>query len=301
MSLKEFKKKVAPYIVDVGHVPLLKETILYSLFAERLHSLIISPPSVGAKSSMRFFLERVSPNFVYIASGGWTRKVGIADAIIQMNRGIAFFDEIQRATSDELQILYDILQFQIIKRTIHKINKEYPADVNIIATANPVGFDGSWKNYGNIEIMREQITIEKSLLRRFHIIICMDNYKLNEFDKVIKKKDKISFSDDELKELEEFRKYIIRALTIDPEYKVPSFVYNFLHNLKSFDRYVLFPVTPELKDGIINTAIARARIDLSHKVKSEHWDDVIKFYFNVLKTSGLREDLIRQKFMKGVE
>jgi len=296
-------KLVAPHILDVNwQVKLLKETILYQLFADHFNVFVCAAPSIGAKSNFRITLEKITPPnfFNYIFIGGRTTKIGMMESIGRTREGLIMIDEIHRAGIQERMHLYDLLQFQVIKIDKFGEHLEQKAKVNIIGMCNPKP-NGLWNSYGNIPEMRRQIPADMAFLRRFHASMFLRDYTPKEFDKINRFKGSIKKPYVTEDECEFFQDELMKRRMLEPEGEPPENVFNFLKNMKKFSGDIITPVTNELMDGIKEVAKARARLRNSDTIETQDWKHTLEFYITCLHTSGLTKSLIKRKFIKGIE
>lgn len=298
-DFKKFYDLVARHVLEVNfQVSAMKEAILYQLFADKLHCFVCGYPSSGAKSSFRSSLKKICPSFAYVLTGGWTTKIGIGENIKRVREGLIMLDEINKLSSGDVGIMYDILQFQVLKVDKCGMHHEYPAKVNILGLCNPKPH-GKWHAFGNVDVMREQLPVNQALMRRFHINIFLRDYTPEEFDKVNRFKENVHNPVISPEDTNWFQEQIIQKRAIQPKGRVPEKVYNFLKNLKIFKDDIITPVTPELFEGILQIAIARARIRGSDVISKSDWRKTLEFYVKCLRTSGLTNRLIEKKLMRG--
>ena len=270
--IKIFSEQVVPSTHSVGLVYLIKEVIIYSILADRLNTLIVSPPSVGAKSTLARWLSEVAPDRFFLISGtGSITMAGVRDSIISVGnkKGLLFFDEIHRAPSQVKQLLFDLLQFHrvhIRKKlpTGHTYARDIPINCNVIATLNPTNNPERpdyWIRYGDVSMMRNQISLDMSLLRRFHILLAIPDYTDKEFYRIISTTDK---GENKLEIAKEKIQQLINIVKdIEPKLNdIPDFVKTYLATLKQYDEQLILPITPELKEGIVELAKAIARISV---------------------------------------
>ncbi|MCK4491949.1 MAG: hypothetical protein KAU03_04950 [Candidatus Altiarchaeales archaeon] len=301
-SLKFVKSIISPHILDVGQVKLFKEAISYQIFADKLNILCMSSTSSGAKSSLRYSLIKLLDNFNYCTAGRLTGIGMSEEAMIVGDGGILLIDEIERLPSDALTPLYDILQFQTLKISKHGMHETMPVPIKILATCNPRGNRSEWIAYGNTGSMRDQLPFPIPFLRRFHIPIFLRSYTSEEFDRINRFKAKFKKENPEgvtydKKAINEFNKYIDDSRNMEYKKDVPDRVFRFLKNIKMFEDYILTPITPELLEGIVETAKARARIEMSEEITKSMWDDVMRFLINCLSTGGLSMRLIERRIL----
>ena len=297
-DFKNFYDLVAPQVYEANYqVSLLKEAILYQIFADKLHCLVIGHPSVGGKSFFRKSLELVCPSFDYAFVKGWTTKIGIGETALRVGEGLLMLDEVHKLSTSDMAILYDLLQFQVIKISKFGTNELLSAPVNVIGMGNPKPH-GYWNAYGNVQLMRKQLPVDMALLRRFHINIFLRDYSDNEFDSVNKFKETSHNPFVPKDDAIWFQNEVVERRQLSPIGKVPENIFNFLKNMKKFENDIVTPVTSELFDGIIQVATARARIEKSEQIKKSDWDKTLEFYVKCLRTSGLTNRLIEKKLLK---
>lgn len=298
-NLEFLMRAIAPHILDLPVTKLIKESICYQLFADRLNFLCVGSAGSGAKSSMRFSLQKLLPlNFDYIAPTGVT-NVGIRELAISFSDfGLVIIDEMGRLDNDDIKCLWDIMQAQTVKIDKHGYHKEEKTPINILCLSNPKGNYGEWANYGKVETMRLQLPYEKSLLRRFHFNIFTRSYSEQEFDAInrfiLKQgKDKPSYDEDFIKEFNDYIN-VARSININLENeKIPEHIFNFLKNVKRLENYIISPITPELARGVHQIALAKARIRMSEDgISKEDWSGTVDFLIRTLQTGGLNRRLI---------
>ena len=286
-------------IKSTKKIRIIKDTLVFLLVCDKLNVFVVAPPSVGAKSSMsRFFTDIMPDRFFLISGTGSITKAGVRDRIIEVGKkkGLLFFDEVHNSPSDVKKLLYDLLQFhkvQIIKKKGYRtITSDVSVYCNILATANPT--DSYWVSYGDIDSMKEQIPIDPVILRRFHLIIPVDDYDINEYRTICSNLlESIKISDLE----EKISKFIDVSKNINTIINdIPKFVVDYLTKLKEHDQYLLFPVTPEMKVALVELAKGTARLStlLNPKkykfylekgvvVKDNHWKFAINFLNRTLE------------------
>lgn len=302
MESKEFKKfynLVSPDILEVNEqVALLKEAVLYQIFSPHFNVFVCGHPGAGAKSSMRKSLTKICPSFDYVFLGGYATSKGMAQTIMGVREGLVMLDEINKATGSNRAMLMDVLQFQVLKVDKYGEHMFIKTPVNILALSNPKPH-GKWNSYGNIQLMRRQLPTDIAFLRRFHANIFLRDYKPKEFDQVNRFKESIHNPIISDTDTEWFQNEVVQKRMLEPRGGVPERVYNFLKNLKLFEDEIVTPISNELIDGVRNAAMARAIIRNSERIERKDWNGAMMFYRNCLKTSGLSNRLILQKFVKG--
>jgi len=304
-NLEYMKSIIAPHILDVGYVSLIKESLIYQLFSDKMHVLTIGAAGSCAKSSFRYSLSELIPNnFNYVTVSGLT-KVGLNEVARKfLMWGLISLDEadkIQKDMPDAMNTLLEMMQTQTVKITKHKTDKPYSTPVNIFATANPNLNRNEWMNYGDVNSMRKQLPFSVPLLRRFHFVIFTDKYTTEEFYKInmfiCKNIENKNMYDEEF--VDGFNNYIERARAIpirgmkDPEKEVPESVSRFINNIKDNEDRIIYPVTNEIWRGILAVAWANARIRLSKKLEQCDWDNTIRFLTETMKTVGVNEYFVR--------
>jgi len=286
-------------IKTTENIKLIKDTLVYLLVCDKLNVFVIAPPSVGAKSSMsRFFTDIIPDRFFLISGTGSITKAGVRDRIIEIGKrkGLLFFDEMHNAPPDIKKLLYDLLQFHRVQ-TIKKMGfKTITSDVqvycNILATANPI--DSYWTMYGDIDKMKEQIPLDSVIMRRFHLIIPVEDYSTKEFRDICSDVGKNINVEELIYKIETFIKTSKDIEVIQDN--IPKYVVDYLTRLKENDDYLLFPVTPELKVAITELAKGTARLstllnpkkykeymEKGIKMNEEHWKFAVNFFNRTLE------------------
>ncbi len=297
-NINTLKTIIAPHILDVGAVPLIKEALIYQLFADRLNFFCIGSAGSGAKSSYRYSIMKLIPdNFDFVTPTGLT-NVGLREVAMSFpDWGILSVDEMDKLAGDDIKCLLDIMQFQTVKITKHDHNEEYRAPISIFAIANPKGNNNEWRNWGNPQSMKEQMPFGASMLRRFHFTLFTRSYTEDEFDKINRfiannKINDVNYSDGFKEQMTE---YIVNARSIEIDLnrqKVPERIFQFLKNVKRIEHHLISPITPELCRGVVQIALSKARIRLSNEIEDEDWSSTMEFLLKCLHTAGLHPRLL---------
>ena len=153
----------------------------------------------------------------------------------------------------------------------------------------------AWIEYGNINLMRQQLPFSVPLLRRFHINLFTRAYTEDEFDKInrfiTRNGANKPLYDREL--LNDFSKYLDEARDIEIQInKIPEKVFSFLKNVKRMERNLITPITPELAKGVLEIAKANARIRLDSEITEDDWSHVVGFLIRTLEGGGLTHRLV---------
>ena len=299
-KIEQLKQIIAPHILDVGVVPLIKEALVYQLFADRMSFLVIGSVSSGSKSSYTDSLSMLVPdNFDYVSSEKLTNAGLIYLARMHNDWLLICVDEFDKIPREDKNSLLSIGQKQRLKIVKHKVNKIIKAPFNIFAVGNPKGNNNEWIQFGNVEQMREQMPDMLPMLRRFHFNIFAPPYTASEFRRINEFKinrfnREISYPEDFIIK---FNSYIEEARQIKiniTEDDLPKRFLDFLDSARKYQSHIVPPITNELTDGIVNTAIARARIRHDNKVSEEDWSAVMIFLTKCLATGGLTPHLVRK-------
>ena len=59
INKRRILKLIAPNVVDIAQVPIIKEAVLYQLFAPKLHILVIGDAGACAKTTFSESLEKL--------------------------------------------------------------------------------------------------------------------------------------------------------------------------------------------------------------------------------------------------
>lgn len=310
MRLEDIKKYIAPTIIDVAQIPLLKEACVYQLLAPKLHILVIGDPAAGAKTSIADSLRMIyGDGFAF-----FTNKAtgpGLRDKMLSLKKhdfSVAIFDEFPNASKELKDMMLDILQRQTI--TINLSDKyggssEHRIPSNIYATANPIG--SKWKVYGDIDLMKRQLPLNVAELRRFHLYICTRNYDMHEYRDVKdgffskdKETDFNQFYKDHMQEYEDLKEEIMDMRDIKVSVELNETASKFLDNLKKFENDLVFPITVEVFAGFKNLTTAICRLDKADEAKDKHLNAAVDFSIKAMLTNGLLDEHNRMT-VKGIE
>ncbi|MHA1169527.1 MAG: hypothetical protein ACTSRU_17005 [Candidatus Hodarchaeales archaeon] len=301
---EKIMKLIAPNIVKVGQVDIIKEACFYQLFADKLHILVLGDAGASAKSTFADSLAELYPGYSFFDSRGNISVPGVRDSLLENKRHsytMAFFDEFPRMKADIMGIMFTLMQKQklisnIAARSNPTGGKGVYIPVNVFATANPVG--DMWTAYGDVASMRAQLPLGSAILRRFHLPICTGKYGYEGFGKLAKEYFKtdefINFFQDHEDDYEDAKELIEDCRKIRVKVTLPSMGYDFIMKMKKFENELVFPISGELLAELKHMVIARARMDGVSETTDKHWFDVMNTYGKVIATHGLTDKLIRR-------
>ncbi|MBI2938460.1 MAG: hypothetical protein HYY22_09655 [Thaumarchaeota archaeon] len=260
----ELLSLLAPEVLDIGDVPLIKEVLLHLLFADRLNVLVIAAPSVGAKTLLRNALERCAPALYNHYCGSRDSHVDFAEALSGIGEGVLALAGLDAMTGDEKVVLYDILSSQQVKIRPQGYVYEYEAKINIYAQANPTSSTAA----GRGKHAKPTLPVDEKFLEYCHCTILSKPYSAAEFEDLTRfiptaKKP----SEENVKKL---RGYLQRARSIQLIHDgPPEEVYEFLKAVYRQREKLPIPITAEMEKGIIELAKAHSRIRLSSRVNRD--------------------------------
>jgi hypothetical protein len=307
INKQELLKLIGPNIIDVSQVPIIKEAILYQLFADKLHIFVLGDAGACAKSSYAPSIRALCPRFAHIQASSNPSGPGVRDAMLKLRTGwgTAVFDEVPRMPAKSKGMLFEILQMQSVTINLaesHGGSQTFQLNANIYATANPKG--EKWRSYGDIQSMKVQMPLPIPLLRRFHIPICTRDYTPEEFHDIQIKYYQIEekfedYLNEHLDEYEDAQERITQARKIKVNIThLPDFADTFLTRLKKFENDLVFPVSGEVFETFKNLVRSRTRWDLCDTPSDKHWQEAINFYTSIIQTWGLTKEMIVRKFTR---
>jgi hypothetical protein len=255
----ELLSLLAPEVLDIGDVPLIKEALLHLLFADRLNVLIVAAPSVGAKTLLRNALERYAPALYNHYCGSSDRHVDFAEALSGVGEGVLTLAGLDSMTGDEKVVLYDILSSQKVNIRPQGDTYEYDAKITIYAQAAPAASTGRGKH------SKLTLPVDEKFLEYCHCIIIAKPYSAAEFDNLTRFIPTAKKPGEEA--VKKLRNYLQRARSIQPTHDgPPEEVYEFLKAVYRQRDKLPIPITAELENGIIELSKAHSRIRLSSRV-----------------------------------
>lgn len=186
---KKFINSIAPSIYGLEEV---KEAILLQLFGGvphflpdgtkirgDIHILLVGDPSV-AKSQLLKYVSQLVPRAKYVSGkgtttagltatvvrdeefmGGWVLEAG---AMVLCNKSVICIDEFDKMTKEDQIAMHEALEQQTISIAKASIVATLPAQVSVLAGANP-----KFSRFDPYRPIAEQIDIPETLLSRFDL------------------------------------------------------------------------------------------------------------------------------------
>ncbi len=186
---QKFIRSIAPSIYGMERI---KEAILLQLFGGvphalpdgtrirgDIHILLVGDPSV-AKSQLLKYVSQLVPRAKYVSGkgtttagltatvirdeefmGGWVLEAG---AMVLCNRSIICIDEFDKMTKEDQIAMHEALEQQTISIAKASIVATLPAQVSVLAGANP-----KFSRFDPYRPISEQIDIPETLLSRFDL------------------------------------------------------------------------------------------------------------------------------------
>ncbi len=182
-------KSIAPSMKGMEEV---KEALLLQMFGGvpqylpdgtrirgDIHILLVGDPSVG-KSQLLKFVSNLIPRAKYVSGkgttgagltatvvrdeefmGGWVLEAG---AMVLANKSIICIDEFDKMSKEDRVAMHEALEQQTISIAKASIIATLPAQVAVLAAANP-----KFSRFDPYRPISEQINIEETLLSRFDL------------------------------------------------------------------------------------------------------------------------------------
>lgn len=273
-AYERLSKYIAPNILGLAEI---KEIILLQLFAkERFHILLVGDPGTG-KTDLMHSVQRLSP---VSSSGLGSGTSGAGLSVIMKgkemelgllplaNNGICCIDELNLMQKNDRASLYSAMEGGFVTYDKKGIHKKIPANVRILATANPVGDKFVGKS---LSVLKQQIPFDAALLSRFHLTYVIrepDAHKLATIASKIVRSESIKFREEDL---DYIKGYVEYALGFDVEFDVADekLISNFIEETKQEEHKYVVEIGPRLVHGIMRVSQARARLELRHKTTRE--------------------------------
>ena len=200
-----YEKIVASLAPSMYGMEKIKEAIALQLFSGvphnlpdgtrirgDIHLLLIGDPSTG-KSQMLKLISNIIPRGKYVAGrgttaagltatvirdeefmGGWVLEAG---AMVLANKGIIAIDEFDKMSQQDQIAMHEALEQQTISIAKASIIATLPAQVSVIAGANPKYF-----RFDPYRPIAEQINIPDTLLARFDVKFALRDIPNKEMD-----------------------------------------------------------------------------------------------------------------------
>lgn len=274
-QVKEFAKKafpflttqLSPHLVGVEHI---KEAVALQLvMPERFHILLLGDPGTGKTDILRSAAE-----FAHISSfglGSGASKAGLAVSmvgkqlheglLVQASGGLCCIDELNLMKVEDRAALYNAMEKGVVHYDKGSHHQVFPADVRLLATANPKGDQFRGKG---AETLRKQLPFEGALLSRFNLVFIVrkpDVKQFREISKQVLQKQAKPLSKEDIQFIHE---YVRRARALDvmlPPH-LEKHILDAATEYKAKEKELLFEVTPRLTRGLVSLAKAAAAIEL---------------------------------------
>ncbi|MBN1175554.1 ATP-binding protein [Candidatus Woesearchaeota archaeon] len=285
---------IAPNILGLAEI---KESVLLLLFSkERFHILLVGDPGTGKTDIIRS-AQRLAPISSF-GLGSGTSGAGLSVSMkgkeLELgllplaHQGICCIDELNLMQVRDRAALYSAMEKGFVTYDKKGMHKQIPAEIRILATANPVGdkFVGR-----SLSVLKEQLPFDAALLSRFHLSYVIrepDAHKLATIAKKIVKSDSIKLREEDL---EYIKGYIEYSLKQDVEFdkRYAQLISDFIEDVKTNESKYVVEIGPRLVHGIMRLAQARARIELRDKTTKEDVLEAIR----LVKDSLYIEDIVR--------
>lgn len=301
-----FDKIIAPHILKQD---ILKEISAIALFSVRkpFYALIISEPAV-AKSQIALWIEKRTANTKFIegtklTSAGLTMtKMGktiIMGALPQTHMGTLYFDELDKTPHSETPALYSSManhEFTVTKANLNA--SHIPSRQSGVFYCNPKG-EHFMSNHP--EIIKQQIPFESTaFLTRFHIVLCLFSYTVEEFVEVTRHqikselgKVKQSIIDDNLKIWNDYIEYARKYNIVWRHSKrAEELISIFAMEIYKQQKNLALPISARINEGIMALSEAYARSELSEKISLKHILKSIRLMLKCLSNIGLDERIV---------
>ncbi|MFH7835393.1 MAG: minichromosome maintenance protein MCM, partial [Candidatus Aenigmatarchaeota archaeon] len=314
---------IAPSIYGMDDI---KKAIVFQLFGgERriypdktkvrgdIHILLLGDPST-AKSQLLKLVSNIIPRGKYVSGhgtsaagltatvikdeeflGGWVLEAG---AMVLANKGILAIDEFDKMSKEDQIAMHEALEQQTISIAKASIVATLPAQVSVLAGANP-----KFSRFDRFKSISEQIDIPQTLLSRFDLKFAL--FDIPDIEKDEKIADHIMktrlnpASVEPIIKPEFLRKYIAYArknihpeLTQEALERIKKF-YIEMRSMYSSAKDAV-PITLRQQEALIRLAEASAKIRLSDKVTIEDAERAIEIMNVSIRQLGY--DVETQKF-----
>jgi len=304
--LERIETVIAPEILGQR---LLKELSTLALFGVRkpFYILVISDPAV-AKSQIALWIEKRTPNTKFIegtkltGAGMTMSRIGKQiriGALPQTHMGTLFLDELDKTPISQAVSLYSSManhEFTITKASISI--QHCPSKQSGVFYCNP---KGEKFISDNPEIIKSQLPFHSmAFLTRFHISLCLFQYKLEMFEKVTRHQYKASLGRVKEsiidKDLEVWKDYVRFARLYEIRWvhskRIEDIIAIFSREVYKQQDHLALPVSPRLNEGVIAIAEAYARMELNDYVGVRHVVKALNTLLICLEKIGLDKRIV---------
>ena len=280
-------KLIAPNILGYDDV---KKVLSVQLFSkERIHSLLLGDPSTGKTELIRSAYS-ISPIGSY-GLGSGVSKAGLSLSVIGnrvvkgllplANGGVCAIDELNLIKKEDLGALYNAMEKGFVSYDKGDMHKTVGADVRIMATANPKSNTFASRN---IHLLRAQIPFDSALMSRFHYVILLFKPDEATFVKIASsmlQNSKLELKEKDIEFIKDFVSYAL-DIKVDFPHVLDDYVKAFARELKQKEDLMIVDASPRHIVGIIRTAKALARMQLSRKVSDDNLKEAIDLFRRVM-------------------
>ncbi|MFQ5870817.1 MAG: minichromosome maintenance protein MCM [Candidatus Geothermarchaeales archaeon] len=309
-----FKTLVDSFAPSIHGMKEIKESLLLSLFGGTpkvlpdgikvrgdLHILMVGDPGT-AKSELLKYVSQTSPKGLY-TSGRGTTAAGLtaavikdpigsfaleAGAVVLGDLGICAIDEIEKMRPDDRVALHEAMEQQTVSIAKGGIVATLNARTTIVSAANPT--EG---RYNPNRLMKDNINLPVTLLSRFDLIHLIRDEPNRDtdtalVDHVLETRTtedvfKGKLSRDFMKKYVAYAKRIEPSLSEEAKAKVRDF---YLKMRERVSPESPISISPRQLDSIMRLSEARARVDLSETVTTEHAKDATRLLSSFMRQIG---------------
>ena len=252
-----------------------------------IHILLIGDPSTG-KSQILKLVSRIIPRGKYVAGrgataagltatvikdeefmGGWVLEAG---AMVLANKGIIAIDEFDKMSQQDQIAMHEALEQQTISIAKASIIATLPAQVSVLAGANPKYF-----RFDPYRPISEQINIPDTLLARFDVKFSLRDIPNVEMDEKLASHILETRLDPSRVEPVMSPNFLRKYIAYARKYCKPEMTREAAEALKEFYLRMrsmqigedTIAITLRQNEGLLRMAEASAKIRLSEKVEKE--------------------------------
>lgn len=279
-------KFISPNIYNLNEI---KQAVMLMIASkEPIHILLLGDPGTGKTEILRSAVDLSKIGQYGLGSG--TSGVGLSvtykgDEMIKgllplADGGVCAIDELNLMKDEDRASLYNAMEKGFIVYNKGRKHINIPANVKIIATANPK--KDKFISDSPIAI-KAQLPFESALLSRFHLVFIIRKHSINDFKEISKRIIENTSSKNNNEILGFIKDYLDYAADQNVELpkNVEKLIVDFIADIKEHEKNYIIDVTPRLVIGIVRLVKAKARIALR---KQAEIDD-FQFVRNIFETS----------------